>query len=176
MNLICIAGQYLFLSEDEGVQLDNPMPIMKPLHRGVAIPKSLCEHRNSHLSEWRSCIRCIALMRFANPWTLSTTRSTTNIICPKNWRVSMMVWYLPDSPEILRADKFAYIEHCFEQIRQTIQCAGDLTIVPLRPYGEGHIKTYLGEPQVHTCRNWNTFRKWYTERGEKFGNVNGDKT
>jgi hypothetical protein len=27
-NLICIAGQYLFLSEDEGVQLDNPMPIM----------------------------------------------------------------------------------------------------------------------------------------------------
>jgi len=28
MNLICIAGQYLFLSEDEGVQLDNPMPIM----------------------------------------------------------------------------------------------------------------------------------------------------
>ena len=67
------------------------------------------------------------------------------------------------------------LEHCFEQIRQAIQCSGDLTPVPLRPYGDGHLKTYIGEPEVHTCRNWASFRDWYTERGNNFGKISGHR-
>jgi hypothetical protein len=44
-------------------------------------------------------------------------------------------------------------EHCIEQLRQTIQCAGDLTPVLLRPYGEKPNVNYIGPPQTHTCRN-----------------------
>lgn len=28
------------------------------------------------------------------------------------------------------------LEHCIDQLRQAIQCSGDLTPVPLRPYGD----------------------------------------
>jgi hypothetical protein len=67
-------------------------------------------------------------------------------------------------------------EHCLEQLRQNIQCAGDLTPVPLKPYGEEPNVNLIGTPQVHTCRNWETFRKWYTQRGEAYGRIDGGGT
>jgi hypothetical protein len=60
-------------------------------------------------------------------------------------------------------------EHCFEQVRQSIQCAGDLTPVVLRPASEGFL--IVGTPMVHTCRSWDALRTWYTQRGEKHGKV-----
>jgi hypothetical protein len=73
-------------------------------------------------------------------------------------------------------DLLFVLEHCLEQLRQTIQCAGDLTPVPLRPYGEGENLSYIGNSQVHTCRNWKTFRKWYSERGDKYGKIDSART
>ncbi|CAG8975630.1 hypothetical protein HYALB_00008389 [Hymenoscyphus albidus] len=68
-----------------------------------------------------------------------------------------------------------HIDHCIEQIRQNIQCALDLTPIPIFVAGrEGH-RIYVGEPQVHTCRDWDSFREWYTVRGEKFGNIGSFK-
>ncbi|KAH7413046.1 hypothetical protein BKA64DRAFT_703154 [Cadophora sp. MPI-SDFR-AT-0126] len=65
-----------------------------------------------------------------------------------------------------------HVEHCIEQLRQNIQCAGDLTPVPLRPFGEEPHKNLIGTPQVHTCRDWGNFRNWYTHRGLEHGTVN----
>jgi len=67
-------------------------------------------------------------------------------------------------------------EHCLDQLRQNIQCAGDLTLVPLKPFGEEPNVNLIGAPQVHTCRNWETFRKWYTQRGEIYGRIEGGGT
>jgi len=61
------------------------------------------------------------------------------------------------------------IEHCVDQIRQSIQCHGDLTPLLLRGYGEGDNSLLIGSPQTHTCRNWDSLRSWYTERGKKHG-------
>ncbi|XMA20041.1 hypothetical protein WAI453_012832 [Rhynchosporium graminicola] len=69
-----------------------------------------------------------------------------------------------------------HVEHCFEQLRQNIQCATDLTPVLLRPFGEEPHVNLIGTPQAHTCRNWDVFRKWYTDRGLKLGKVNGGGT
>lgn len=69
-----------------------------------------------------------------------------------------------------------YPEHCLDQLRQNIQCAGDLTPVLLRPHGEEPHVNLVGTPQTHTCRNWKHFRKWYTERGDEFGHVNSGGT
>ncbi|KUJ19169.1 uncharacterized protein LY89DRAFT_564048, partial [Mollisia scopiformis] len=57
-----------------------------------------------------------------------------------------------------------HVDHCLEQLRQSIQCAGDLSPVPLRPYGEAPHVNLVGTTQVYTCRNWNAFRQFYTER------------
>lgn len=62
-----------------------------------------------------------------------------------------------------------HIEHCIEQLRQSIQCAGDLTPVPIRPLGEGRELKLVGTPMTHTCRDWSSFRNWYTLRGESHG-------
>jgi len=41
-----------------------------------------------------------------------------------------------DKHPLAEALQSIHIDHCLDQLRQTIQCAGDLTPVPLRPYGE----------------------------------------
>jgi hypothetical protein len=64
-----------------------------------------------------------------------------------------------------------YVAHCIEQLRQSIQCHGDLTPLLLRPFGEGENSLLIGTAQVHTCRNWDNFRSWYTERGQKYGTL-----
>ncbi|KAE9367867.1 hypothetical protein N431DRAFT_471261 [Stipitochalara longipes BDJ] len=134
-----LGGQYLILNEEEGLQLDNPVPILDQYIAEVEVMHSL------------HCLN--AIRKSLNP-----------------------EYYSVHDKHIMPAQlKTIHDEHCFEQIRQTIQCAGDLTPVPLRPYGDEHLKTYIGEPEVHTCRNWDSFRSWYTERGEKHGKVSGHK-
>lgn len=65
------------------------------------------------------------------------------------------------------------LDHCIEQLRQSIQCAGDLTPVPLLPYGEEPNITLIGNPQLHTCRSWDSFRTWWTDRGRTNGSIEG---
>jgi len=76
-------------------------------------------------------------------------------------------------PEELRQ---LHTEHCFEQVRQNLQCAGDLTPLLLKSYGETGHRFFIGTPGEHTCRDWDQFRNWYTERGEKKGYLSGGKS
>ena len=69
-----------------------------------------------------------------------------------------------------------HVVHCIEQLRQTLQCAGDLTPVPLRPYGHGAHIDLIGTPMAHTCRDWNAFRQWYTDKGTELGTLGSMKT
>ncbi|KAL2064106.1 hypothetical protein VTL71DRAFT_4600 [Oculimacula yallundae] len=86
-------------------------------------------------------------------------------------------YYAKHDPHHLPEDlQRIHVDHCFEQLRQNIQCATDLTPVPLRPYGEEPHINLIGTPQAHTCRNWDVFRKWYTDRGLEHGKVNGGGT
>ena len=54
-------------------------------------------------------------------------------------------------------------DHCFEQIRQYIQCSGDMTPVPT-VYNEIRGSNYVDSDVKHTCRNFESMREWVGER------------
>ncbi|KAJ5766228.1 uncharacterized protein N7511_003844 [Penicillium nucicola] len=65
-----------------------------------------------------------------------------------------------------------HMDHCLDQLRQSIQCQGDLSPVPL--YFFGGERVGLGVGQAHTCRKWEPMREWMDvrkERDEKSGNT-----
>lgn len=51
----------------------------------------------------------------------------------------------------------AHSGHCFDMIRQTIQCNADNT--PLYVFGDGT----AGDGQLHKCRDWNALRDFATD-------------
>lgn len=65
-------------------------------------------------------------------------------------------------------------DHCIDQLRQSIMCAGDLTPVTLRHVWMENPRrsVLLGETErMHTCRNFDAIRDWATERGVKEGRI-----
>jgi hypothetical protein len=58
-----------------------------------------------------------------------------------------------------------HIDHCLDQLRQAIQCHGDLSPVPLYHYNDDVIG--LGVGQTHTCRRWEHMREWMDVRKER---------
>ncbi|KAJ5306795.1 hypothetical protein PENANT_c003G08188 [Penicillium antarcticum] len=58
-----------------------------------------------------------------------------------------------------------HMDHCLDQLRQSIQCQGDMSPVPLYFFGGDHIG--LGVGQTHTCRKWGPMRKWMDVRKER---------
>ncbi|KAE8323157.1 hypothetical protein BDV39DRAFT_209116 [Aspergillus sergii] len=80
-----------------------------------------------------------------------------------------------DMGRVLGADVAAmHIDHCINQLRQTIMCSADLTPVTLRPVQthdpEGNpIQLLLGETErVHTCRDFGRVRDWAQSRVEEW--------
>lgn len=63
------------------------------------------------------------------------------------------------------------LDHCVDQIRQAILCAGDLTPVTLQPILTGASRILiLGQAErLHTCRNGMAVRDWFEERGDRLG-------
>ncbi|KAJ5219964.1 hypothetical protein N7468_009168 [Penicillium chermesinum] len=55
-----------------------------------------------------------------------------------------------------------HMDHCLDQLRQAIQCQGDLSPVPL--YHHEGMSIGLGVGQTHTCRKWEPMRHWMDER------------
>lgn len=55
-----------------------------------------------------------------------------------------------------------------EYLRQSIQCAGDLTIVPLymQDFEIRGVGLALGQDRTHTCRNFASLRQWLDKRAE----------
>ncbi|KFY84219.1 hypothetical protein V498_07859, partial [Pseudogymnoascus sp. VKM F-4517 (FW-2822)] len=64
-----------------------------------------------------------------------------------------------------------HMDHCVDQIRQAILCAGDLTPVTLQPIltGESRILILGQAERLHTCRNGMAIRDWFEERGDRLG-------
>lgn len=55
-----------------------------------------------------------------------------------------------------------HMDHCLDQIRQSIQCHGDLSPVPL--YWWDGWRTAIGQGHTHTCRKWEPVREWVDRR------------
>jgi hypothetical protein len=71
----------------------------------------------------------------------------------------------PESyPEIVqRNDHEVHRNHCLEQIRQYVMCAGDLSPVPTKYY-TGLGRNYVDSDIPHTCRNFESIQKWMWNR------------
>ena len=64
-----------------------------------------------------------------------------------------------------------HIHHCFDYLRQTIQCAGDMSIEWAREAPEGvQRKAVDGWGIPHECKNWVS---WYQSYSELFAAVVG---
>ncbi|KAF4637376.1 hypothetical protein G7Y89_g727 [Cudoniella acicularis] len=157
-----LQGQYLYLPKEEAMKLDNPVPIealqgsylaevevMHSLHCLNAIRKAL-DPEYYAIHDQHPLLADLQAVHVGEPSSaLISLVATTDVRLP---------------------------EHCIEQLRQNIQCATDLTPVPLRPYGPpGHINL-VGTPQTHTCRDWKAFRQWYSQKGEEWGSMNSGGT
>ncbi|MCJ1261976.1 hypothetical protein MMC22_001845 [Lobaria immixta] len=55
-----------------------------------------------------------------------------------------------------------HMDHCIDQLRQNIQCAGDLT--PLAMYSSRGSNISIGRSTSHTCRNFDNIRSWLSKR------------
>jgi hypothetical protein len=64
-----------------------------------------------------------------------------------------------------------HIDHCLEQLMQSIQCQGDLSPVPL--YNWNGVPVGLGIGQTHTCRKWEPMREWMDQRAKISQNIKG---
>ncbi|KAG0647667.1 Cyclochlorotine biosynthesis O [Hyphodiscus hymeniophilus] len=130
-----LKGQYLVLSEEEAMQLDDPVAVMGYYLGEVEVMHSL---------------HCL------------------NAIRKEIHREYYKDHDMHPLPDNLRS---VHVDHCLEQLRQNIQCAGDLTPVLLRPYGIAPNINLVGTPQIHTCRNWEALRQWWTERTNTTGGL-----
>lgn len=50
-------------------------------------------------------------------------------------------------------------DHCLGILRQTVQCSGDISLIPDR-YFDGIKGPFIDFDQVHTCRNFDRLREW----------------
>ncbi|KAI1323297.1 hypothetical protein F5Y16DRAFT_425266 [Xylariaceae sp. FL0255] len=57
-----------------------------------------------------------------------------------------------------------HIDHCLDQIRQSVQCFGDLSPVPV--YSLGNISVGVGVGTAHTCRKWEPIKAWMSGRNQ----------
>lgn len=55
-----------------------------------------------------------------------------------------------------------HMDHCIDQLRQTIQCSGDLTPVALY-FSEGS-DLGIGRSATHTCRSFDKIHSWVSKR------------
>ena len=53
-----------------------------------------------------------------------------------------------------------HIGHCFDYLRQAIQCAGDMTLESTMPGDQGAVD---GWGITHHCRDWDQAYKWTLE-------------
>lgn len=54
-------------------------------------------------------------------------------------------------------------DHCIDQLRQVLQCHGDMTMNGAIYY-EGAQKAFVDTEDTHTCRNFSKLREWANAR------------
>lgn len=78
------------------------------------------------------------------------------------------------APKVYQEDKLpaekqehahgVHVGHCFDYLRQAIQCAGDLTLEPSAQSSTGKVLgTVDGWGATHMCRSWDDALKWTLE-------------
>ncbi|KAK7052283.1 Tat pathway signal sequence [Favolaschia claudopus] len=69
-----------------------------------------------------------------------------------------------NSPAIKRSTTVGHLSHCFDMLRQAIQCAADMTPTPLR-YGhwEGDYLVNNAANVEHVCRDWDMVVEWVSK-------------
>jgi hypothetical protein len=72
---------------------------------------------------------------------------------------------IQQSPHFPDDWKRLHMDHCLDQLRQSIQCHGDMTPAPLYFFAGDHVG--LGIGQTHTCRKWEPLREWMDIRKER---------
>lgn len=77
---------------------------------------------------------------------------------------------LPQQPEFARI----HMDHCLDQLRQALMCAGDLAPAPL--YTWSGFPLAFGKSALHTCKKWEPIREWYDGRIEEYGAIQEDGT
>ncbi|KAB8228008.1 hypothetical protein BDV23DRAFT_176162 [Aspergillus alliaceus] len=59
-----------------------------------------------------------------------------------------------------------HLDHCLDQLMQSVLCHADLSPVPMFSW-EG-VPLFLGVGQTHTCRAWGPIRGWLDRRNERY--------
>lgn len=67
----------------------------------------------------------------------------------------------------------SHIDHCFDYLRQSVQCAADLTLEPADMSEPGHSKINGWGVEHTTCKDWRVAEQWLRDNGvpERTGNV-----
>lgn len=80
--------------------------------------------------------------------------------CLNNLRKSFHPSYYPNKGYDTHK---VHMNHCLDQLRQYVMCAGDMTPIPTKYYpGKG--RNYVLSDVPHTCRNFEALREWQTGR------------
>ncbi|KAF8808534.1 hypothetical protein BYT27DRAFT_7137331 [Phlegmacium glaucopus] len=69
---------------------------------------------------------------------------------------------LVTDPQVLRG-KIDHDNHCFQFIRQSIQCKADTTLVPITQPNRNMSLAAMGFGNMHRCRNWADVRRFIVE-------------
>lgn len=78
-------------------------------------------------------------------------------------RIDIDYYTSPDDGPPLQDDwDRIHIDHCLDQLRQTIICFGDLSPVVLHSWKGAHLG--LGQGTEHTCRKWDPINQWVLDR------------
>ena len=71
-------------------------------------------------------------------------------------------------------DPYAYVNRAqYRTVTSKHTMCRRLEASPFAPVWGRARKALIGTPQVHTCRNWHTLRRWCTKGGEKYGIIRG---
>lgn len=60
-----------------------------------------------------------------------------------------------------------HTDHCLDVLRESVQCHGDLTLIPYRP-DKNSSYYYSDSIQLHTCRNFDELRHWLANTRKPF--------
>ncbi|KAL7815104.1 hypothetical protein V8C26DRAFT_129550 [Trichoderma gracile] len=60
-----------------------------------------------------------------------------------------------------------HTDHCLDVLRESVQCHGDLTLIPYRP-DKSSSYYYSDSIQLHTCRNFDELRHWLADTRKPF--------
>lgn len=89
-----------------------------------------------------------------------------NLHCLNEIRMAIDAeYYEKDDAHLSMWGAREHTDHCIDQIRQALECHSDLTPVPMLRVEGGPQGLYVGNGEVHTCRDFGKIQEWVRQRG-----------